>query len=231
MPITTRRPLPDAVAWSALGRHLPRAAVLIASLTVLVVALAWQVRADAGITVLDPRILDWMIAHRSEPLTTVTEVVTNLGDTLSMTVLAAIVVIGFAVRGAPRTAALVGVTWFGAAVLVWVIKPLVGRQRPPELTRLAVEPSLSYPSGHALVTTAVVGIVALTVLPHLRRRWVRRTAAVVAVVFAIAVGLSRVYLGVHWSTDVAAGWSIGLLWLTVCVTVFTWACLRFPERG
>ncbi|MDO3647998.1 phosphatase PAP2 family protein [Nocardia mangyaensis] len=231
MPIATRRPPPDAVAWSALGRQLPRAAGLIASLTVLIIALTWQVGADAGVTAIDQTILDWMIAHRGEPLTTVTEVITGLGDTLSMAVLAMIVAIGFAVRGTPRTAALVAMTSFGAAVLVGVIKPLVGRQRPPELTRLAVEPSLSYPSGHTLGTTVVVGIVALTVLPHVRRRWIRRTAAVAAVAFAIAVGLSRVYLGVHWSTDVAAGWSIGLLWLTVCVTVFPWVSQRFPERG
>ncbi|MFF2088352.1 phosphatase PAP2 family protein [Nocardia sp. NPDC058176] len=229
MPIATRRPPPDDVAWSGLGRQLPRAAGLIAALTAVVIALTWQVCADTGITVIDQRILDWMIAHRGEPLTTVTEVITDLGDTLSMTVLAVIVVIGFVLRGAPRTAVLVGVTSLGAGVLVRVIKPLVDRQRPPELTRLVVEPSLSYPSGHTLGTTAVVGIVALTVLPHVRRRWVRRTAAVIAVLFAIAVGLSRVYLGVHWSTDVLAGWLIGLLWVTVCVTVFGWARARITE--
>ncbi|MBF6202423.1 PAP2 family protein, partial [Nocardia cyriacigeorgica] len=59
-----------------------------------------------------------------------------------------------------------------------VIKQLVGRHRPPEVTRLVAEPSLSYPSGHTLGSTVVVGIVALTVIPLLRHTVVKVVATV-----------------------------------------------------
>jgi membrane-associated phospholipid phosphatase len=184
--------------------------------------LTWQVNNDAGIIRIDPRVLDWMIAHRGEPLTSIARFVTDLGDTLSMTILATLTVAWFAARRDWATVALVALTSAGAGVLVVVIKRLVGRHRPPEVSRLVPEPSLSYPSGHTLGTTVVVGIVALTVIPGLRRRWLRVAATVFAVLFPIAVGLSRIYLGVHWSTDVLAGWIFGLAWLTLCVTVFAW---------
>ncbi|MBW0269991.1 hypothetical protein ATM97_02360 [Nocardia sp. MH4] len=220
MPIASRRPPPDDLAWSVLGRRPPLAAALLATAAVSLIALTWQVNNDAGIIRFDPRVLDWMIAHRGEPLTSIARVITDLGDTKSMTILAAITVAWFAWRRDWATAALVAVTSAGAGVLVVVVKHLVGRHRPPEVARLVAEPSLSYPSGHTLGTTVVVGIVAITVIPGLRRRWVRWVATVFAVLFPIAVGLSRIYLGVHWATDVLAGWLFGLSWLVVCVTVF-----------
>lgn len=221
MPIASRRPPPDEIAWSALGRRLPLTAALIAAAAVVVAVLTWQVDSGAAVTRLDARVLDWMIAHRGEPLTSVARVITDLGDTLSMTVLATITVCWLLWQRHWACAVLVAVTSLGAGLLVVVIKQLVGRNRPPELSRLVYEPSLSYPSGHTLGSTVVVGIVAITLIPRLRRQWVRVVATVLAVLFPVAVGLSRVYLGVHWLSDVLAGWTIGLIWLAVCVTVFT----------
>lgn len=210
-------------SWTAPGWLAP---AFVTAAVLAIGGLTWRVR--TGITPVDQWVLDWMIAHRGAPLTTAATALTDLGDTGSMAILAVLAVLVFVLRGHPRTAALVGSTALGAAVLVGVIKPLVGRNRPPELTRLVVEPSLSYPSGHTLGSTVVVGIVALTTIPHLRRRWMRWAVAGFAVIFPLAVGLTRVYLGVHWTTDVLAAWLIGLVWLTVCVTVFGRLCRRFP---
>ncbi len=192
---------------------------MIASAAVLITALTWEV--TSGVSAMDTAVLDWMIAHRGETLTDIATVITDLGSTLSMTILAVLTITGFLLRRNPPVAALVAGTSLGAGVLVWVIKRLVGRQRPPEASRLVFEPSLSYPSGHTLGSTVVVGIVAIVVIPRLRRHWARVCATVFAVAFPIAVGLSRIYLGVHWTTDVLAGWIIGLLWLVLCVTAFT----------
>ncbi|MFI7531381.1 phosphatase PAP2 family protein [Nocardia salmonicida] len=219
MPTTSRQPSPTDVAWSALCRRTPYVVALIATTAVLIAALTWEV--TSGISRMDTVVLDWMVAHRGEPLTSIATVITDLGSTLSMTILASFTVGVFALRRNLPVAALVAITSLGAGVLVWVIKRLVGRQRPPEASRLVFEPSLSYPSGHTLGSTVVVGIVALVVVPRLRRHWVRVIATVFAIGFPLAVGLSRIYLGVHWTTDVLAGWIIGLLWLVLCVTAFT----------
>ncbi|MFD6101227.1 phosphatase PAP2 family protein [Nocardia salmonicida] len=219
MPTASRQSPPPDIAWSTLCRRTPRVLALMATAAVLIIALTWEV--TSGVSRMDTAVLDWMIAHRGEPLTSITTVITDLGSTLSMTILASFTVGVFALRRNLPVAALVAVTSLGAGVLVWVIKRLVGRQRPPEASRLVFEPSLSYPSGHTLGSTVVVGIVAIVLVPRITKHWVRSTATVLAVAFPIAVGLSRIYLGVHWTTDVLAGWIIGLLWLVLCVTVFT----------
>ncbi|MFD3511151.1 phosphatase PAP2 family protein [Nocardia sp. NPDC058666] len=210
---------PPELAWSTVCRRTPVLLCLIATAAVLITVLTWEV--TSGVTGLDTSVLDWMIAHRGEPLTGIAQVITDLGDTLSMAILAAITISWFAWRRDLPIAVLVAVTSLGAGVLVWVIKRLVGRQRPPEVSRLVFEPSLSYPSGHTLGSTVVVGIVAIVLIPRIRTHCVRAAATVLAIAFPVAVGLSRIYLGVHWTTDVFAGWIIGLLWLVLCVTAFT----------
>ncbi|MFC6014323.1 phosphatase PAP2 family protein [Nocardia lasii] len=214
------------VALRGLCRRTPRVFALVVTAVALITALTWYVTTTNDHSGIDARVLDWMIAHRDEPLTGIARVITDLGDTLSMTILAALTIAWFAWRRDLPVAALVAIASLGAGVLVWVIKRLVGRHRPPEVSRLVFEPSLSYPSGHTLGSTVVVGIVAIVAIPRLHRHWARVCATVLAVVFPVGVGLSRIYLGVHWTTDVLAGWLIGGLWLILCVTAFTRAYPR-----
>ena len=82
MPTAYRQPLPTDVAWSALCRRTPRVFALIATAAVLITALTWEV--TSGISRMDTAVLDWMIAHRGEPLTNIATVITDLGSTLSM---------------------------------------------------------------------------------------------------------------------------------------------------
>ncbi|MFE1597036.1 phosphatase PAP2 family protein [Nocardia sp. NPDC058705] len=231
MPTAYRQSSPPVLAWSSFCRRTPVVMALIATAAVLITVLTWEV--TTGVTTMDIRVLDWMIAHRGEALTDIATVITDLGDTLSMVILAAVTIGWLALRRNLPLAALVAVTSMGAGVLVWVIKRLVGRHRPPEASRLVFEPSLSYPSGHTLGSTVVVGIVAIVLIPQLTKHWIRLAATVLAVAFPAAVGLSRIYLGVHWTTDVLAGWIIGLLWLVLCVTAFTrmWCPQPIIEPG
>ncbi|WP_306359315.1 phosphatase PAP2 family protein [Nocardia sp. CC227C] len=171
----------------------------------------------AGPTDVDTALHDWVVGFRSDGLTLAARMVTTCGDTLTMAVLATAVCVGFAWRRWWESAALVGIAALGAAVLVAVGKRLVGRERPPLDGRLATESSLSYPSGHSLGSFVVIGVVVVALLPHLRGR-VRPALPALAVALVPAIGLSRVYLGVHWPTDVLAGWTLGALWLVLCRT-------------
>ncbi|MGW4364489.1 phosphatase PAP2 family protein [Nocardia takedensis] len=198
-------------------------AAIAALLTILVTTLTHQVRNNTGLARLDPRIDDWIVAHRTEPLNALARAVTVLGDTLTLTVITVLTCAWLLRRGHRGDAVLVGVTGAGAALLTFVGKRLIGRARPPAVDRLAFEPSLSYPSGHSLGSMAVLGIVTVALLPRLHRTARRVTAVAAAICFVAAVGLSRVYLGVHWPTDVLAGWSIGALWVLMCVTAYGYA--------
>lgn len=96
-------------------------------------------------------------------------------------------------------------------------KSLADRPRPP--TMLVAASSTSFPSGHALETTAALLALVSFVLP-LRDRALDRAAVVVAALIALVVGGSRVALNVHYPSDVLAGWSLGYLWFMLCCNVF-----------
>ena len=133
---------------------------------------------------IDPPVWAWMIEHRTPALTSVATVVTAVGSTVGMTVLATVDRRCALVRKGRRSdAILVAVVGLGAGVLVRVGKATVGRERPPVEFRLAVESSESFPSGHALASAAILGVVAVVLLPLLRRVWARLLllAGVVAV--------------------------------------------------
>jgi membrane-associated phospholipid phosphatase len=100
-----------------------------------------------------------------------------------------------------------------------LVKNVVDRPRPPVADRLVVETNWSYPSGHSLGATAVIGVLTVIVLTRVTGRLARIAVAALGVLLVVAIGVSRVYLGVHWPSDVLAGWLIGGLWLAVCHTL------------
>ena len=101
-----------------------------------------------------------------------------------------------------------------------LVKIAVGRQRPTFEEPLATAHGLSFPSGHAMNSVVVLGALLLVFLPAVRPA--RRTAVVVATVLLILlIGFSRIALGVHYLTDVVAGFVLGSAWLAACVAAFS----------
>ncbi len=97
-------------------------------------------------------------------------------------------------------------------------KRLVGRTRPDHSEAVPpYETSPSFPSGHTLNTTVVIGVLVYMMCLQFEMLWVRITAITAGVVFIIAMGLSRVFLGHHWLTDVMAGWFLGLAWVGIVI--------------
>lgn len=111
------------------------------------------------------------------------------------------------------------------ALLSQTLKQYYGRPRPDLVDHLDVVHTLSFPSGHALVTTVAYLTLASIVIGFLNSRRARIYVLSVAVLVAVIVGVSRVYLGVHWPSDVAAGWALGAAWAS-----FSWLILHFMTR-
>jgi membrane-associated phospholipid phosphatase len=111
-----------------------------------------------------------------------------------------------------------GIAAAGASLLSAVAKSVVGRERPPEPLHLAHVVTASFPSGHAPQAAATYLAVAVVATYCLRRKWI--VAVWSAAVVVAAVGVSRVYLGVHWATDVLGGWLLGALWVGGLIVSF-----------
>lgn len=192
-----------------------------ALLVVLAVAAVWAAFVGDGPARLDGPALGESIENRSPALTAVAVVVTTVGNTASMAVLAVLVGAFCWWRGR-RADAVLAVVAMGTASLVFTaIKQILDRPRPPVADRLVTVGNESLPSGHATMSIVVIGTIVVLAWRSLARRG-RAVLVVLAAAWVGAVGATRVYLGVHWFSDVIAGWLVGAAWLAVCVTVWGW---------
>ena len=110
------------------------------------------------------------------------------------------------------TAALVLAATIGGSLAVDLAKALVGRARPAVIDHLVQVHSASFPSGHSANSAIVYLTLATLITQIIDRPALRWYVIVVTVLLVTAIGCSRVYLGVHWPSDVLAGWSFGTLW-------------------
>jgi undecaprenyl-diphosphatase len=112
-----------------------------------------------------------------------------------------------------RDAVLLVAGMAGAAVLDTVLKLHFRRVRPDVPWAFVTEHSFSFPSGHSAGAVVLYGVVTYLVWKHLRTAWQRIGVVAAALLIVAGIGASRVYLGVHYPTDVAAGYLVGLMWL------------------
>ncbi|MFR9777414.1 phosphatase PAP2 family protein [Micromonospora sp. MS34] len=144
---------------------------------------------------------------------------------------AAVLVAWLLYRRAPRLALWVVATMTVGGLLGGLLKLLVGRHRPDLLDPVARAAGYSFPSGHALNATLAAGVLLLVFLPYTRRRrWLRWTLWVAAVLLAVVTGLSRIALGVHWSSDVVGGWVLGAAVVAATAAAFTTWRTRVGRR-
>jgi len=130
-------------------------------------------------------------------------------------------------RGHLRLAVFLVVTALGGGLLDTIVKEVVDRPRPSLIDPVATAYGKSFPSGHAMSSTFVYGALLLVFLPVIARRH-RPLVAGGAVILVLAIGFSRLALGVHYISDVVGGCVLGLAWLAASIAAFsTWRV----ERG
>ncbi|WP_278314679.1 phosphatase PAP2 family protein [Lolliginicoccus levis] len=144
---------------------------------------------------------------------------TDLGGSLVTWALLLLALGWLLIRREPALAAYVGVAGLGALSLTTGVKAWVERGRPVVDTTVAAAPGLSFPSGHALSSTVTYGVLLLVFLPAVAAR-LRKPAIFAVAALVIAIGLTRIALGVHYPSDVLGGWLLGVLWLLVSAMAF-----------
>ena len=184
-----------------------------------------------GLVVLDHPVATFVAAHRTSGLTVVMDGVSTVGGPVGVAVLAlaAGLLLGIAWRSW-TPAVMMAVTAVGVIGLTLVFKAALGRARPPLAHAVAAADGFGFPSGHAAAAAAVCGAAAWLCSIRMRSWRARTSVWAVAAMLAALVGISRVYLGVHWATDVIGGWVFGILWLAVVVSGWV-GSTRLPRPG
>jgi len=193
-------------------KDLAAAAVLISSIGAILVALFIF---GPHIVTLDHTLETWLASARTESLTHVFRWITILGNGYFVLISATLIGLVILLKKKIRVFVSFMVMLFGTAVSVQIIKLLVARERPSLLHLLPSESLYSFPSLHAAAALALYSFLVWLACQHLPKGPTRKLIAYLALIIILAVGASRMYLGVHFLSDVLAGYLIGLMWLLI----------------
>lgn len=141
--------------------------------------------------------------------------VTALGGPTVLGLVLASVVGFLLLQGRYHTALFVAMTTSGGELMVYMLKHAFNRPRPSVIPNLHIM-SPSFPSGHAMESAIVYLTLGAMLMRVADRRSTKVYCLAIAVLLAVLIGISRVYLGVHYPTDVVAGWIVGFLWAAIC---------------
>lgn len=160
-------------------------------------------------------------------LTAFMNFVTTLGSTLFLSIVFVGIFIIFIRISWKRAAVLLTVTMVGAVILNFVLKVSFARARPIPFFDTPLPDSYSFPSGHALYAACFYGVLAWLVAARIRDRSLKILIWVLAVMIALLIGLSRIYLGVHYPSDVIAGYSAAIVWISTVI----WSDLLLKKKS
>jgi undecaprenyl-diphosphatase len=160
-------------------------------------------------------------------LTAFMKFVTMLGSTLFLSVTLICILIIFIRINWKHAAVLLTVNMVGAVILNFVLKVSFARARPIPFFDTPLPDSYSFPSGHALYAACFYGVLAWLIAARIRDRPLKILIWVFAVMSALLIGLSRIYLGVHYPSDVIAGYSAAIVWVLTVI----WADLLLKKKS
>lgn len=167
----------------------------------------------------DASVLLWLHSWSNPALDTLAVALTDIGGAVAVSLYAAALVAALLLCGRYRMATFVFTAASSALAANVVLKILFQRSRPELWERLVIEHSYSFPSGHAMMSATFACIV----VAMLWQTRYKLAAIIGGALFVVLIGLTRMYLGVHYPTDVLAGWCLGAASVTlIYMAVFKW---------
>ncbi len=183
------------------------------------VNLSLAIISNGSIIALDSYLVNLFYFYREEWLAVFFSLVTFLGSSSVVIIVAIALTSLFFVKRKFAYILPFVTAFFGAEFSVYVLKEVVGRVRPPVDMAFLVENSFSFPSGHATIAVALYGFIIYILFREFGSRLRRMATLFIGVLLIFLIGLSRLYLGVHFLSDVVGGFLLGLLWLIIGIVV------------
>ncbi len=170
----------------------------------------------------DEKVTAFIFSYRSPVLTTIVVAITELGSQWAYLILIPVITLILYYKGHSwRISLQAFLILLSTFFLNLGIKYLISRPRPDLEGRLiqVSEGSFSYPSGHSMCALAFYGFNVYLIFKLVKNQWLRWSLIILQLLLILAIGASRVYLGVHYPTDVVAGFVVGAIWLALCIVI------------
>lgn len=218
------------------GPAVRRSWFALAAAACLALALLAAVLRSGPVLALDGGMHAWVVGHRNAILTWLAVAVTSLGSSFAVgTAVFVVVVLGTSRRRDDRhrhrQAVAVMVVLAAGSLLRFGLSVLVGRLRPPQRDWAYPASGYAWPSGHTTVSTIGATLLVWWLVDGMGSARKRAFVILVALLYIAAVGSSRVYLGVHWPSDVVAGWLFALCWLALAASLLPPSWRPWPCSG
>jgi undecaprenyl-diphosphatase len=199
--------------WIAHGR-MAKKILLIAALA-LIFLLIWVVFLY-GRNSFDQNTFSFIAPHITEDRTKVMRFISFLAKHTFLTPSIFLLIAYFLIKKNKWMAIRTGTVLLSSLLLMSLLKRLIQRQRPPDPLVEGIT-NFSFPSGHAFMGVAFYGLLIWYASVYIGNKWFRRIVIVLLLFIIAAIGFSRIYLRVHYATDVIAGVCIGFVWLDFCL--------------
>lgn len=151
--------------------------------------------------------------------TDIMKIISNMASTATISIMCVLLIIYFSHMKKHITASLVPTVVVGSILLNLVLKNIFERQRP-SIPHLVEAFGLSFPSGHSMVSFSFYGLIIYLVFKEVKNKLLKTLSIIIFGLLILLIGISRIYLGVHYPSDVLAGFAAGSFWLVCCIYGF-----------
>lgn len=182
--------------------------------------ITWKVAAVGPdyVTAADLAVQQWFLGIRNGFLNVAVTLLTHTTDTITIVILCALLILS-PIPGRMKYGLPVTLTALGDMAVYKTMKHIFLRQRPDVMYHLVEQGGYSFPSGHSATSVAVYGLLFYLIRRHCRNPLAKNVLSGICLFLAVGVGPSRLYVGVHWFTDVLAGWCIGGIAVLIAIVI------------
>lgn len=167
----------------------------------------------------DDFVIKHVVALRSDIFTAFMKSMTIIGNLIGYVLIIPILTVFFIIRKNWRLSLEITIVLLLSSGLNIVLKNIIGRERPPEVDRLVFADFYSFPSGHAMSAITFYGFIVYLCFILIKKAWLKYSIITLCLIVTMLIGLSRVYLGVHYPSDILAGYIAGIAWLMFCIII------------